>query len=47
MLFLLIPGCSNMSRMTEDTLLPFPKAAHFTALLRNLLFTFYSTKTET
>lgn len=47
MLFILIPGCSNMSRMTEDTLLPFPKAAHLTALLHNLLLTFYSTKPET
>lgn len=35
-----------MSKMTEDTLPPFPKAAHLTVLLHNLLLTFYSTKTE-
>lgn len=46
MLFTLIPGCSNLSKMTQDTLPPFPKAAHLTVLLRNLLLTFYSTKAE-
>lgn len=46
MLFTLIPGCSNLSKMTQDTLPPFPKTAHLTVLLRNLLLTFYSTKPE-
>lgn len=45
-LFTLIPGCSNPSKMTKDTLPPFPKAAHLTVLLHNLLLTFYSTETE-
>lgn len=35
-----------MSKMTENTLPPFPKAVHLTVLLHNLLLTFYSTKTE-
>lgn len=46
MLFTLIPGCSHVSKMTQDTFPPFPKAAHPTVLLCNLLLTFYSTKTE-
>lgn len=46
MLFTLIPGCSNMSKMTEDTLSPFPKAAHLSVLLCSLLSTFYSARTE-
>lgn len=43
MLLTLIPGCSNMSKMTEDTLLLFSKAACLSVLLCNLLSTFYST----
>lgn len=45
-LLILIPGCSNMSKVTEDTLPSFPKAAHLTVLLHNLLLIFYSTKIE-
>lgn len=46
MLFTLIPGCSKLSKMTQDPLPPFPEAAHLTVLLSHLLLTFYSTKTE-
>lgn len=46
MLFTLIPGCLNLSKMIKDTLPPFPKATHLTVLFYNLLLTFYCTKTE-
>lgn len=43
----LIPGCSNLSKMTQDTPPPLPKAAHLTVLLCNLQLTFAAPKQKT
>lgn len=46
MLLTSIPGCSNLSKMTQDTLPSFPKATHLTVQIYSLLLIFHSTKTE-